>query len=124
VRIDDLVQPEPADPRVRRPSRRLGELVMTPLAPEGSALQAYRIVYPPSAEKPVPKTHDGYEWLYVLTGRLALTLDDHTHELARGEAAEFDTRTPHSMAAAGNRPATVLSIFNASGERMHTHTPQ
>jgi quercetin dioxygenase-like cupin family protein len=64
--------------------------------------------------------HDGYEWCYVLSGKLRLRVGDHDLELARGEAAEFDTRTPHAMSAAGGKPATVLSIFNQAGERMHT----
>lgn len=42
--------------------------------------------------------------------------------LTRGEAAEFDTRVPHSLSAAGARPAQVISIFNDDGVRMHTHT--
>jgi quercetin dioxygenase-like cupin family protein len=64
--------------------------------------------------------HDGFEWVYVLTGRLRLRLGEQDLVLTRGEAAEFDTRTPHAMNAAGARPVEVLSIFNAEGERIHT----
>lgn len=66
--------------------------------------------------------HDGYEWLYVLHGKLRLRLGEQDLTLSRGEAAEFDTRTPHAMSAAGGRPAQVISIFNEAGARMHTHT--
>jgi len=57
----------------------------------------------------------------VLSGRLRLRLGEQDLVLARGEAAEFDTRTPHAMSAVGARPAEVISIFNAEGERIHTH---
>jgi transcriptional regulator with XRE-family HTH domain len=122
IRVDDLVSTETPDPRVRRaPIRRQGMLIV-PLAPEGAPISTYKITYPPVDSPPERRTHDGYEWLYVLTGRLRLLLGEQDLVLTRGEAAEFDTRTPHSMSAVGSRPAQVLSIFNDEGMKMHTHT--
>lgn len=121
IRLDDLVRPDSPDPRVRRPAIRRGGLIVAPLAPENSPISTYRITYPPAGELPALRVHDGFEWLYVLSGRLRLRLGEQDLVLSRGEAAEFDTRTPHAMSAAGSRPAEVLSIFNAEGERMHTH---
>lgn len=122
IGLDDLVTPAVADPRVRRSAIRRDGLVIAPLAPEGSPIATYKISYPPTSTPPEPRVHDGYEWLYVLTGRLRLVLGDKDLILTRGEAAEFDTRIPHSMSATGSRPAQVLSIFNNEGVRMHTHT--
>jgi len=122
LRIDELLTPEAVDPRVRRPIIRRDGLVIAPLAPEHSPISTFRITYPAGGELPAPRVHDGYEWLYVLQGRLRLLLGERDFVLTRGEAAEFDTRTPHAMAAAGGRPAQVISIFNEAGVRMHTHT--
>lgn len=122
IRIDDLVQPETPDPRVRRPVIRRDGMVIAPLAPEGAPIRTYRVSFPPTDELPALRVHDGYEWLYVLSGRLRLRLGEQDLTLARGEAAEFDTRTPHALSAAGSRPAVVISIFNESGARMHTHS--
>ena len=124
VRIDDLLTPAVPDPRVRRPAVRREGLLYVPLAPESSPISTYRITFEPQAEPPELKVHDGFEWLYVLSGRLRLRLGDHDLTLGRGEAAEFDTRTPHSLSAAGSRPARVISIFNEAGERIHTHAPE
>ncbi len=121
IRIDDLIAPETPDPRVRRAVIRRDGLVIAPLAPEGSPIHTYRITYPPVAEPPELRVHDGYEWLYVISGRLRLRLGEQDLTLTRGEAAEFDTRVPHSLSAAGGKPAHVLSIFNDEGVRMHTH---
>ena len=96
--------------------------MIAPLAPEDSPISTYKITYPPGAA--ALRDHDGFEWVYVLTGKLRLRLGEQDLLLGRGEAAEFDTRTPHSMSAAGSRPVEVLSIFNAEGERMHTHGGQ
>jgi len=123
VRIDDLLAPVVPDPRVRRPEVRRDGLVVAPLAPQGSPIHTYRITFEPRAALPEPRVHDGFEWLYVLSGRLRLRLGEHDLTLGRGEAAEFDTRTPHSLSAAGSRPAQIISIFNEAGVRIHTHAP-
>ena len=41
---------------------------------------AWKIVIPASQSKPRPRTHDGYEWLYVLSGRMRLVLGDRPGE--------------------------------------------
>ena len=66
-----------------------------------------------------PQTHEGYEWLYVLDGRLRLRLAEHDVVLEPGEAAEFDTRVPHWFGPAGEEPVEVLSLFGKQGERAH-----
>ena len=119
IRIDDLLAPPEADPRVRRPAIRRHGLTIAPLTREDSSVRAFRITYAPGAPLPTPRVHAGHEWLYVLSGRLRLLLGDRETVLEPGEAAEFDTTTPHLMSAEGSRPAEVISIFNAAGERIH-----
>jgi transcriptional regulator with XRE-family HTH domain len=122
VRIDDLVAAPAVDPRVHRSVIRRDGMVIVPLAPEGSAVNTYKITYSPDPNRCSElRVHDGYEWLYVLAGRLRLRLGEQDIVLSRGEAAEFDTRIPHALGAAGSRPAQIISIFNESGARMHTH---
>jgi transcriptional regulator with XRE-family HTH domain len=123
LRVDDLLVDAPPDPRVRRPSERHGSMISTPLAPEGSPIQTYKIVLMPISQPPDLRVHDGYEWLYVLSGRVRLRLGEQDLTLVRGEAAEFDTRVPHSISATGSRPAQIISIFNETGARMHIHAP-
>ncbi|MBU1251117.1 XRE family transcriptional regulator [Chryseoglobus sp. 28M-23] len=121
ARIDDLLGSPDGDPRVRRPSIHKEGHVFAPLTAESAPLQTYKVTYPPVTEVPAPRVHDGYEWLFVLSGRLLLRLGETDTVLTKGEAAEFDTRTPHSLSALGGRRAEVISIFNESGVRMHTH---
>lgn len=121
IRIDDLLPAPPADPRVRRAVQRREGMVIAPLTLDHSPVQTYKVTFPAAAQAPEPRVHEGYEWLYVLSGRLRLALDGREHVIERGEAAEFDTRLPHSLSATPEGPAEVLSIFSAAGERMHTH---
>jgi quercetin dioxygenase-like cupin family protein len=120
IRIDDLVPAEPPDPRIRQSEVHRHGLLVVPLAPSHAPIQTYKITYPPVANMPSLRTHDGYEWLYVLQGRLRIQLGEREFVLNRGEAAEFDTRTPHALAATGGRSCQVISIFNEDGARIHT----
>jgi transcriptional regulator with XRE-family HTH domain len=120
--LDELVPPAVPDPRVRRRGHKRDGVTMVPLAPEGSPVQTVRITYDPLPPGPLPaqRTHDGYEWLYVISGRLRLRLAEHDLVLTPGEAAEFDTRTPHALSCDGEEPCVLVAIFNADGERIHT----
>jgi transcriptional regulator with XRE-family HTH domain len=118
VPIDDLVgAPQVGDPRVRLKPRRVNGRTVLPLTGPG-AVQAWKIVIPRSQSTPTPRTHDGFEWLYVLSGRMRLVLGDRDLVLGAGEAAEFDTHVPHWFGSTGDGPAEVLSIFGRPGERM------
>jgi transcriptional regulator with XRE-family HTH domain len=122
VPLDDLIAAPPTDdPRIHsRPITRNG-MTMYPLSRRTGGLQAYKWVIAPSrtVKKPDPRVHDGYEWLYVLSGRLRLVLGEHDLTLGPGEAAEFDTRVPHWFSNAGSAPVEVLALFGPQGERMH-----
>jgi quercetin dioxygenase-like cupin family protein len=80
------------------------------------------MVYPPRRHvgDPDQQTHEGYEWLYVLSGRLRLRLGEHDVALEEGEVAEFDTRTPHWFGNASSAASLeILSLFGPQGERLH-----
>jgi transcriptional regulator with XRE-family HTH domain len=119
--FDELVgAPPTGDPRVHlRPIRRSGRTFI-PLSRRPGGMQAYKLIIPRSApSEPDPQTHEGYEWLYVLDGRLRLVLGDKDLELTPGEVAEFDTHLPHWLGNAGSAPVELLILFGKQGERAH-----
>ena len=123
VALDDLVDAAvPEDPRVHgSPFSREG-MTMVPLSRGANGgPQAYKLVFPPRspAQPQEQKVHDGYEWLYVLSGRLRLQLGAREFVLAPGEVVEFDTRVPHAFTNPFPEPAEVLTLFGPQGERMH-----
>lgn len=120
VPLDELVGAPPVgDPRVRaRPLVRHGR-TFWPLTRQPGGLQAFKVLVPQSDEEPELRTHEGYEWLYVLSGRLRVVLGEHDVVMTAGEAAEFDTRVPHWFGSTGEGPAEFLSLFGPQGERMH-----
>lgn len=122
VTLDELVDAPPTgDPRVHfRPLTRYG-MTMIPLSSGPGGIQAYKFVIPGKRrrEEPSLKTHEGYDWIYVLSGNLRLILGEHDLTLKAGEVAEFDTRTPHWFGAADEHPVEYLSLFGKQGERAH-----
>ncbi|MEU3840176.1 XRE family transcriptional regulator [Streptomyces sp. NPDC028635] len=120
VPLDQLVGAPPVgDPRVRAKPITRGGRTLYPLSRQPGGLQAYKMVEPQRAEQPEPRTHEGYEWLFVLSGKLRLVLGEHDVVLTPGEAAEFDTRVPHWFGSTGEGPVEFLSLFGPQGERMH-----
>ncbi|GAA3101020.1 helix-turn-helix domain-containing protein [Streptosporangium carneum] len=119
--LDELVgAPEVGDPRIRcKPRVRNGRTVI-PLTVHPGPLQAWKSIVPAGQNRPEPVTHEGYEWLYVLSGRLRLIVADHDLIMGPGEAAEFDTRLPHWFGPAGESSVEILNLFGRQGERMHT----
>ncbi|WP_026931640.1 helix-turn-helix domain-containing protein [Glycomyces tenuis] len=123
VQLDDLVgAPTTGDPRVHlRPFSRSGQ-TFVPLTRHLGGLQAYKQIRPPDHDVPQrieQRAHEGYEWIYMLSGRLRLALGPHDFLIGPGEAVEFDTRVPHGFVNPGPEPAEFISIFGPQGEKIH-----
>jgi transcriptional regulator with XRE-family HTH domain len=121
ISLDELAgRRREVDPRVRRrPTVRDG-ITTLPLSGPESVLQAFHQTIPAGDDRrPVLQTHDGYEWLYVLRGRVRLLLGKTEVFLGPGEAAEFDTSTPHWFGNGGRGLAQYLTIFGPEGEKIH-----
>ena len=122
VPIDELVGAPPVgDPRIEPQPFALHGVTYVPLTRQAGGLHAFKQIMPPGVGtgRLELQVHEGYEWLYVLSGRLRLVLGDRDMALVAGEAAEFDTRLPHAFGNAGDTPVEFLSLFGPQGERMH-----
>jgi transcriptional regulator with XRE-family HTH domain len=120
IPLDELVgAPEIGDPRIQlKPEKRNGRVVV-PLTRQPQGMHAWKVIIPPERGEPKLRTHEGYEWLYVLSGELRLMLAGHDVTMQAGEVAEFDTALPHWFGPAGGRPVEILSVLSREGERMH-----
>lgn len=123
VTLDELVDAPPTgDPRVNlRPVASADGSTILPLTRRPGGIQAYKFILPAGKDEQDPqlRTHDGYDWVYVLDGTLRLVLGEHDLILKPGEAAEFDTRTPHWFGATGAGPVEFLSLIGKQGQRTH-----
>jgi transcriptional regulator with XRE-family HTH domain len=90
----------------------LNGLDYTPLsnAQRSFNLQPVRVTVSPQREGDEHFRHEGEEWIYLLSGRLTLSLAGKTYDLEAGDAAHFDSTLPHRLRARGTRPADVLLV--------------
>ena len=120
VPLDELVgAPEVGDPRIRpKPRKRHGRIVV-PLTQTPSGMHAWKVIIPPEPGEPELRTHEGHEWLYVLSGQMRLILGDRDITMAPGEVAEFDTGLPHWFGPAGDQPVEILSLLGRHDDHVH-----
>ncbi|WP_030185978.1 helix-turn-helix domain-containing protein [Streptomyces sp. NRRL S-813] len=130
VSLDELAGTAPApaaEPRATAPLTFGDDKVVLPLTRYVGGLHAHKHVLPALKDPPArPRqaSHDGYEWLCVLYGRLWLALGDQDLILTPGDVAEFDTRTPHGVAnTSPGAPVEYLIMFGPQGERLRPRTP-
>ncbi|WP_405771170.1 helix-turn-helix transcriptional regulator [Actinacidiphila glaucinigra] len=130
ISLDELAGTAPVTPprpRTPTPQHPGGDKAVLPLTRYVGGLHAHKHVLPAVDEAPTrPRqaSHDGYEWLCVLYGRLWLALGEQDLVLSAGDVVEFDTRTPHGVANAGpGGPVEYLIMFGPQGERLRPRTP-
>ena len=87
--------------------------------PTGSRI-AIKMRLEPTRRRSEQRVHPGRDWFFVLEGRVRLSLGDRDITVETGEAAEFDTMTPHAFAALGG-PAELVMIFDRDGQHAHVH---
>ncbi|UMG94749.1 XRE family transcriptional regulator [Nocardioides sp. TF02-7] len=123
VTLDELVDAPPTgDPRINlRPIATGDGRTIIPLTRRAGGIQAYKFILPAGRDDAEPelRTHEGYDWAFVLNGRLRLVIGEHDLVLEPGEVAEFDTRTPHWFGATSAGPVEFLSLVGKQGERAH-----
>lgn len=119
VGLDALLDVSTDDDVVIRPvpSRAEGRTTWMLSRPGGSTV-AVKMRLEPTRTRVQPRVHPGHDWLFVLTGRIQLSLGERDITVEAGEAAEFATMTPHAFAAIG-RPAELLMIFDRDGRHAH-----
>ena len=124
--VDDLLRDDGGEDVVIRPvrSRLGGGVVQWPLnrAHDPSGRRVCKMRLPAAKGRPDPRVHPGRDWFYVLDGTARLLLGESEHLVEAGQAAEFDTMTPHWIAGFGG-PVELLVIFDREGERAHLRAP-
>ncbi|MCX4997492.1 XRE family transcriptional regulator [Streptomyces longwoodensis] len=122
VALDQLVAaPASGDPRVHlRPVHKGRGSVLVPLTQYPGRVQVFKQVL--AHREPELVTHEGYEWLYVLAGRLRLVLGARDFTLRPGEVAEFDTTEPHWFGPADASAVEILHLFGPRGDQPTVRT--
>ncbi len=83
-----------------------------PLVPEAGpeGLTAVKVIFPADRSEPEYREHEGEEWIYVLSGRLRLTLGRESTVLEPGDAAYFNGLLPHRWDVLGEEDVEMLMV--------------
>lgn len=73
-------------------------------------LQPIRVVVSPGRSELDRYTHEGEEWLFLLSGKLRVTVGEQTEILSAGDSAHFDSRIPHRLDALDNADAELIVV--------------
>ncbi len=66
---------------------------------------------PPTVKQTNPSTHDGEEFLFVLSGRMEVYLDGHTDILEPGDSIQFSAKVPHHVHSFGEGQAQIIAVI-------------
>jgi transcriptional regulator with XRE-family HTH domain len=70
-------------------------------------------IHPGSAEGVKPSTHEGEEFVYVLSGEIEVLYGKDLYRLKTGDCIYYDSIVPHHVHSAGNEEARVLAVLFA-----------
>jgi quercetin dioxygenase-like cupin family protein len=103
-----------AQSRLRAYKKRTENYAYTTLTP-GAAnkhLKAFRVtVDARKAHKGVGYQHEGEEFVYVLTGRIEVTVGTHVNKLKAGDSLHFNSGIKHKIKNMGDKKAELLVVI-------------
>ncbi len=116
MNILDFFDPTEANPHLVRPGERkhleAGRGVsMELLAWGNTVMEPHLFRISPGAGSGEPYAHDGEEFLYIVQGKLEISLDDgQSFRLQRGDSFYFDSSTPHRWSNPGKSETRVIWV--------------
>jgi quercetin dioxygenase-like cupin family protein/DNA-binding XRE family transcriptional regulator len=93
-----------------------GELDFHALAQgkSGRSMEPFLIDILPGIDKTFQQsTHEGEEFMYVLSGRIEVSYGKDLHRLEEGDSIYLDSIVPHHVHAYGDGPARILAVVYA-----------
>jgi transcriptional regulator with XRE-family HTH domain len=80
----------------------------------GRHMDPFLIDILPSIEKEFPlSSHEGEEFIYVLSGRVEISYGKDLHQLDEGDSIYYDSIVAHNVHALGGDPARILAVVYA-----------
>jgi len=80
------------------------------------AMDPFLLTVPAGGGRSKNLSHEGEEFLRVLSGKVQFHYGDGMHELSAGDSLYFDAATPHRLVNPGGKDAQVLCIFHGRSQ--------
>ena len=76
-------------------------------------MEPFLVTLQPSLTEEERSTHDGQEFIFVLTGKMEVRLADEIHVLEPGDCIYYDSTVPHLVKCHGGETTTILAVLYA-----------
>jgi quercetin dioxygenase-like cupin family protein/ribosome-binding protein aMBF1 (putative translation factor) len=76
-------------------------------------MEPFLVTLEPAATEEERSTHDGQEFIYVLTGTMEVRLGEEIHILQPGDAIYYDSTVPHLVKCHGDKETRILAVLYA-----------
>ena len=100
--------------RIKAYTKRTASYAYTTLTPgaENKHLKAFRITVEAKQEhKGVGYQHEGEEFVYVLEGKMEITVGEHVNKLKSGDSLHFNSGIRHHMRNVGDNTALLVVVI-------------
>lgn len=83
----------------------------------GRKMEPFLVRLQPLSESPTARSsHDGEEFLYVLSGRVTVCLGNLSDVLEEGDSVYYNSTIPHHVHSADEREALILAVIHAGAK--------
>jgi transcriptional regulator with XRE-family HTH domain len=76
-------------------------------------MEPFLVTLQPAATEEERSTHDGQEFIFVLTGKMEVRLGDEVHVLEPGDSIYYDSTVPHLVKCHGEETTKILAVLYA-----------
>jgi len=100
--------------RIKSYTERTENYAYTTLTPgaENKHLKAFKIVIDPRKDhKGIGYQHEGEEFVYVLEGKIEISVGENINSLTKGETLHFNSGIRHKMKNIGNEKAELIVVI-------------
>lgn len=73
-------------------------------------MEPFQITLEPAGDTPELSSHEGEEFVIVISGEVALRYGKETHILGPGDSMYYNSIVPHHVGAAGNETADIYAV--------------
>lgn len=122
VHLSDFVREETSSARCVLTRKGEGRLIVRDGSRFGYSYEGLAVDFPNRLAEPFLFTiqpddkvgrfeHEGQEFIYLLSGRVEITVGEEAFEMKKGDFLYFDPTLPHQTKLLGSRPARFLCCF-------------
>ena len=100
--------------RIKAYTKRTENYAYTTLTPgaENNHLKAFRVsIEPLTDHEGVGYQHEGEEFVYVLTGKVEITVGDHVNTLSQNDSLHFNSGISHNLRNVGESVAELIVVI-------------